>query len=299
MNTHIKNILLVLIALGIAVALLKYHVQTPAAKPVSVISYACVGTKTMTASYYAGAEKPSTDPKQAPTPGGSVALTLSDGRSMTLAQTLSADGLRFASPDGAFVFWSKGNIVLVLEDNQEKSYAGCIALAPSSAEQNFSRGYANSTAGFSLRFPEGYTVDETYQYQALGPGKAIRGVRFVIPQAAASSTNLAPDTFLSIEELPKATSCTANTFLPQKTAAHQVTDGPWSYSVASSTTAAAGNRYDELVFALSGTNPCVAIRYFVHYASIDNYPAGTVHPFDATKLFAEFDAIRHTLVVAQ
>jgi hypothetical protein len=73
-------------------------------------------------------------------------------------------------------------------------------------------------------------------------------------------------------------------------------DGEMLYSVASSTGAAAGNRYDETVYALPGTNPCIAVRYFIHYGVIENYPAGTVRAFDEAALRSEFDAIRRTLI---
>jgi hypothetical protein len=69
--------------------------------------------------------------------------------------------------------------------------------------------------------------------------------------------------------------------------------------VASTTGAAAGNRYEETVYAIPGTNPCVAVRYFVHYGVIENYPPGTVRQFDKQALLDQFDRIRRTLVVNQ
>ncbi|MDE2078863.1 MAG: MliC family protein [Patescibacteria group bacterium] len=60
-----------------------------------------------------------------PTPGGSVAITLSDGRAMTLPQTISADGARYANADESFIFWSKGNGAFVMEGNAT-TYANCV-----------------------------------------------------------------------------------------------------------------------------------------------------------------------------
>ena len=68
-----------------------------------------------------------------------------------------------------------------------------------------------------------------------------------------------------------------------------------TYSVASSTGAAAGNRYEETVYALPGTNHCIAVRYFIHYGVIENYPVGLVREFDKKSLLKEFDTIRRTL----
>lgn len=72
--------------------------------------YHCDGGRTIDANYYAGV----------------VALRLSDGRALTLAQTISASGARYADPEETFVFWSKGDGALVLENGVEKGYRGCV-----------------------------------------------------------------------------------------------------------------------------------------------------------------------------
>lgn len=55
----------------------------------------------------------------------SVELTLSDGRHLTLPQTRSASGARYANPDESFVFWNKGNTAFVQEDGIT-TYTGCV-----------------------------------------------------------------------------------------------------------------------------------------------------------------------------
>ncbi|MHB8660777.1 MAG: hypothetical protein ACYC75_02465 [Minisyncoccota bacterium] len=159
--------------------------------------------------------------------------------------------------------------------------------------------YENRTEGFSIRYPTGFTVDDTYLYQELGPGKDISGVKFTIPSSIATGTNLNTDSYLSVETIPQAKACAADLFLDQGAVARAVMEGTTNYSVASSTGAAAGNRYEETVYALPGTNPCVAVRYFIHYGVLDNYPPGTVRAFDRDALLAQFDAIRRTLIVSQ
>jgi hypothetical protein len=160
--------------------------------------------------------------------------------------------------------------------------------------------YSNGTDGFSIRLPAGYTNDESYRYQELGPGKSISGVKFTISTSTAVGTNLGSDSYISVEEIPNVQNCSANLFLDQQhLATNTITDNGTTYSVASSTGAGAGNRYEETVYALPGTNPCAAVRYFIHYGMIDNYPAGTVQEFDQQELLATFDAIRRTLVIAQ
>lgn len=158
--------------------------------------------------------------------------------------------------------------------------------------------YTNAAMHFSIILPQGYAIDESYHYQLMGPGKDISGVKFTISPSVATSTNLAADTYMSVEEIPGALTCSAELFLDQATA-QVITDGNRKYSVASSTGAGAGNRYEETVYALPDTNPCIAVRYFIHYGVIDNYPPGSVHEFDRTALLANFDTIRRTLSITK
>jgi membrane-bound inhibitor of C-type lysozyme len=299
MNTRAKIIVLAIVIVLLALAILRAFSSTSVPKLVATVSYMCNAGKTIDAGFYEGPPVPSTSPEGPPTPGGRAALTLSDGRNLTLAQTISADGVRYATADESFVFWDKGNGALVLENNKEKSYIGCIKVAPQPAGLTLAQVYANSGDGFSVRLPSGYTSDASYRYQELGPGKDIAGVKFTIPARIATNTNLAADTYVSVEEIPKSTNCSANLFLEGGASAHTVVEGDTTYSVASTTGAGAGNRYEETVFALPGTNPCMAVRYFIHYGVFENYPVGAIQEFDDQALQGEFDAIRRTLVIVQ
>ena len=54
----------------------------------------------------------------------SVQLALSDGRQITLPQTISGSGARYANADESFVFWNKGNTAFITE-NGSNTYDGC------------------------------------------------------------------------------------------------------------------------------------------------------------------------------
>ena len=56
----------------------------------------------------------------------SVKLTLSDGRELTLPQTLSGSGARYANDNESVVFWNKGDTAFI-EENGKTTYSGCIA----------------------------------------------------------------------------------------------------------------------------------------------------------------------------
>lgn len=269
-----------------------------APQPLATVTFACDAGKSISAAFYEGSSTPAAAEGQPPTPGGSVALALSDGRQLTLAQTISASGIRYANADESFIFWGKGNTAFVQEGSaQQQTFSGCIMLSPDPSGI-LTQAYATSTAGFSLRFPQGYTVDPGYSYQAMGPGKSIAGVKFTIPAAAAQGTNLSTDTYLSVEWRPSDTACLASSFVDGGKAS-TFSDSGVTYSVATTSDAAAGNRYDEAVFSIPGSSPCTAVRYFVHYGAIGNYPEGQVSEFDRAKLVNQFDLIRRSLVLGR
>ena len=299
MKKYIKVISIIAIVVIVSwIMLYNYHGKghiAIAPEPTATVSYACDADKTISAVYYDGPTTPPAGPNMPPTPGGSVKLVLSDGRSMTLAQTISADGTRYANPDESFVFWGKGNSAIVLENNVAKTYTGCVLVKPDTG--GLTQIYQNGTNLISLRYPAGFTVDENYKYQEMGPGKDIYGTKFTIPTSMSEGTNLSSDSYISIETLPKTMACDASLFNYDKVTPKEVTDNDTTYSMASTGGAGAGNRYNETIYAIPGSNPCIAIRYFVHYGVFENYPAGSIKEFDNQALMNQFDTIRRTLVI--
>jgi len=150
-------------------------------------------------------------------------------------------------------------------------------------------------AKLAIAYPPHWTVNAAYKYDALGPGKAIAGVSFTISADRAAGTNLAGDTRLSVEHL--AGPCQAGRFLDSPQNQHMETNGNRTYSVATSSEGAAGNLYDETVYALPGTSPCMAIRYFIHSTNIGNYDPGTVKEFDKNALVKTFGRMRRSLAL--
>jgi hypothetical protein len=154
--------------------------------------------------------------------------------------------------------------------------------------------YATST--FSISYPTDFTADTSYAYQGV-PNKPIPGVKFVIPATMATGTNLSADSGVSVESLPRAKACTGDIYIYQNVKAHDETIGSTVWSVASTSDAGAGNFYEEQVYALKGSSPCTAVRYFIHSTNIANYPPNTVTEFDRAALLQKFDSIRDSLQV--
>jgi len=250
--------------------------------PTSAGTYVCDDGRTIAATFYTAAS------------GGRVSLILSDGRTLVLPQTVAASGARYAK-DETFVFWNKGNTAFIEEGvDHKQTYAGCVT-ADTSIEQGWNT-FASSTLGVSVRYPEGYTA-KPYTYD-IGQKKSY-GVKFTVPKGYSEGNNLSSDTGVSIETLP-VSSCSAAVFLPKMLNRKEllITDKGVDYVVATSTDAAAGNRYEELVYALRGSNPCVVVRYFIHFGNIQNYDS-EVQEFDRAALVQEFDQIRQSLMLGQ
>jgi membrane-bound inhibitor of C-type lysozyme len=120
-------IVLVLLVLIAGAVLWEKKGATPS-QPIAILSYTCDDGKSIEATLYEGESKPAAGPDMPPTPGGSAQIVLSDGREMTLAQTLSADGVRYATTDESLVFWTKGNGAFVTEGDTQ-TYANCTQVA--------------------------------------------------------------------------------------------------------------------------------------------------------------------------
>ena len=144
-------------------------------------------------------------------------------------------------------------------------------------------------------------MDDSYIYDQVNPKKPISGVKFTIPGSMATGTNLSSDTYLSVEWLPRAKKCTGDIYLAANVRPSSEVFASTTYSVATSSGVAAGNIYEESVYALPDSSPCIAVRYFIHSGNIANYPAagepGAVREFDRAALLSAFDTIRASLML--
>lgn len=263
----------------------KMYGQGPSEVPINIATFSCAQGKTIGAVFY----------------NTKVDLTLSDGRKLSLPQAISASGARYANADESLVFWNKGNTAFISEGKVEpqlETYANCVTGEDSnnSTTTTETSTYAYPPLGFSIKYPKTYALNESYMYQGLGE-EGIPGIKVTVPSSVSEATNLSSDSGVSVEYLPNVENCSASLFLYDQPQALTVQDGGVSYSVAESADAAAGNRYDEKVYAIAGANPCIAVRYFIHYTELANYPAGTKKAFEKEQLLSEFDQIRRSLTL--
>ncbi|HMN86425.1 MAG TPA: MliC family protein [Bauldia sp.] len=95
-------------AFALAAALLAAAAPALADETIATVKYGCADGRTIEAVYH----------KE------SVDLVLSDGRKLSLPQTMSGSGIRYANADESIVFWSKGPTAFVEEGNAT-TYADC------------------------------------------------------------------------------------------------------------------------------------------------------------------------------
>ncbi len=270
---------------------------------VAKVTYACSGKKIIAAEYFQDKSIPKpVVAGEPPVPTGKVQLSFVSGEEMTLSQTLSADGMRYANKDESFVFWGKGNGAIVLENGSEKNYKGCVQIFSQANGIVFPQIYAEKKGNFSLRLPFGYVAQPQYNYALPTDNveKNVSAIKFSIPEELAKGTNLSGDSYLSVESIKMASatsSCVASLFSDFPVKNVDVIEDGMTYSLATSSDAGAGNRYDESIYAFPGGNSCVAIRYFIHYMAFENYPEGMVKRFDESSLLKTFDQIRSTFIL--
>jgi len=83
-----------------------------AQNPIAVATFKCAKGKSIDATFYPD----------------DVGLKLSDGRAMTLPQTISGSGARYANEDESFVFWNKGDTAFVTEGTDDKmTFKDCVS----------------------------------------------------------------------------------------------------------------------------------------------------------------------------
>lgn len=93
--------------------------------PVATVHYSCAQGKSVAAEYFEGPTRRAPDGQ--PIPGGRVTLTLGDGKKLSLPQTLSGSGIRYANESESFVFWSKGDTAFIEEGpSRTVTYADCV-----------------------------------------------------------------------------------------------------------------------------------------------------------------------------
>jgi len=197
-----------------------------------------------------------------------------------------------------FVLFSLGLFVLVASSVLFSGKKPLVAIAAGEVHSatTTEQTYLSSDLQYMITYPSDFTVNSLYSYKPTGPEQAISGVSFTIPS---SGTNLAPNSFLSVESLGTK-DCSIDAFFGNvtPTSTQSIVDKGTAYTVAESSWGKR-NHYEEYVYLLRDTHPCIAVRYFLHYTDMSIYTPGTVQEFNHDEVIAQLDTIRESLTLNQ
>ncbi len=157
--------------------------------------------------------------------------------------------------------------------------------------------YADFNLGLSVRYPSDFVVNERYYYSGMGLDNQIQGVSFSVPESKLKGTNLLQGTKASVEVIPNMPTCNVRLFLSDPTNIRSFLEDDVLYSSALKKTNDRHNEYEELVYAITGSSPCVAIRYLIKTAPVTSYNAASVSLYNRKDLLSAFDTMRRSLVV--
>jgi hypothetical protein len=145
-----------------------------------------------------------------------------------------------------------------------------------------------SPLGFEVQYPPAFEIDESHS----------DGVAFAIPASMADRTNLFEDSLVSIERAP-GKDCSSKRFLEHPTNTEDTVIGDRHFSFGEASDAAAGNVFDEYVYALPSPagDACFAVRLFLHWTRIESYDPATVKQFDRQELIKIARDMAGTLVI--
>lgn len=264
--------------------------STSTANTVATVNYFCA-SGTMSAAYAST----------------SVNLAISDGRTMTLGQTMSGSGIRYESATGTtpdVVFQSEGNNALLTENNKI-TYNDCVAgtVAPSTAGMQT---YTDGSNLFSFTYPKQFVLsggDQGYT-QNWRSGTTSTGMEFTVvtvPQSLQPKTNFdgAVFTFGTSADPDAVKGClTDGNGNPVKGVTSTINGV--AFTKLTYGDAGAGNLYDITSYRTVHNGQCYAAEYVVHSSQLGNYPASAgISAFNSSTIHGTLDSIAHSLIFLQ
>jgi membrane-bound inhibitor of C-type lysozyme len=266
---------------------------TSTAMAQSVVNYLC-DKGTINATYFIPADTTAT---------GTVALVLSDGRSLTLPQTISGSGIRYETGAGTaqdIVFSSEGDNAFLTE-NGSITYNNCVANSSSASSTNSSgtQSFTDQGKTFTFVYPSlfkisgggvGYSMD--WMVNATTSGMLL--VKATLPNSFEPKTNFADAT------LTVGTSADPTALVECMTYADggngvqksKVTINGVTYEKFVTSDAGAGNFYQTTSYRTLRNSQCYAIEYTIHSSNIDNYPPSAgIKAFDQAKVQSALESI--------
>lgn len=253
---------------------------TPAPVVTATASYSCDNTSSIDASY--------TDK--------SVSLKLSDGRTFTLPQIVSASGTQYQQDNVLFV--SKGDQAFLQEDGKT-TYDNCIADSTAGSVVNGMKTFTDQGKTFTFTYPQDFNLSGGgigYTENWKVDTDNTLGMILATLQSPANfqpNTNFGDAKFtVGTSSDPKAVKGCLLDNSGQGVKKSAVTIDGLKYTKYVSVDAGAGNRYETDSYRTVYNGQCYTIEYTIHYAVLENFdPSSGIKAFDQVKVHSVLDGI--------
>jgi membrane-bound inhibitor of C-type lysozyme len=245
-------------------------------------TFMCDGGKSITATYATS----------------SVALSLSDGRTLELPQAISGSGFRYENSD-PITFIGKGDDAY-LEEKGTQTYMNCVVnTAADGTTASSTNTYTFKDGGHTLSFeyPKdvivsggGIGYSTAWQNQAVTSGLVLATAE--LPRTFQPNTNFGEAKFSigTSADTGAVSSCYSNHGLGG-TSVKTVINGV-NYTKLMFTDVGAGNIYDTTSYRTVRNSQCYTIEYTIHSSNIANYdPSQGITQFDTAAVKAKLESI--------
>jgi membrane-bound inhibitor of C-type lysozyme len=264
---------------------------TSTASTQNIVSYSCDSNASIRATFEIPTQTTAT---------GSVTLALSDGRNVTLPQTMSGSGIRYetgAHTPQDIVFSSEGDNAFLTE-NEKTTYNNCIAGTSTSSAAG-TQIFTDQGKTFSFSYPSvfsisgggvGYSTD--WMVNATTSGLLL--VKATLPNSFEPTTNFAGATVtVGTSADPTAISeCLTYAAGGNGVKKSSVTINGITYTKFVTSDAGAGNLYQTTSYRVVRNSQCYVVEYTIHSSNIGNYsPDQGIKAFDQSKVQNALEAI--------
>jgi membrane-bound inhibitor of C-type lysozyme len=223
-----------------------------------------------------------------------VVLALSDGRHLTLPQTMSGSGTRYAQ--GLIVFSGKGSSA-TLTENSKATYENCISGSDVSGDATTST-FTDTGKTFSFSHPIVFAVtggDGSYSQDWATDSMhlGLMLARVVIPQTFMPKTNFGDARFV-VGTSADATAVKECLAPPQGNGVKstKVTINGVAFQKLVFAGAGAGNFYDTTSYRTLRNGQCYSVEYTIHSGNIGNYsPDQGIKAFNDAKIRSVLESI--------
>ncbi len=224
----------------------------------------------------------------------SALLALSDGRTLDLPQSASADGARYANDTVSFV--TKGAQAF-LQENGDTTFSNC--LTGTMNEVSGIKSFTDRSNTFSFSYPSNFILaggDIGYTARWKANTDDTLGMMLATvqtPKDYMPNTNFGEATFsvgTSSDEKAVKECLVDSSGLGAKKSTVAINSVPYTKLV--TTDAGASNRYQTTSYRAVQNGQCYAIEYTVHYAVLEAYPVSSgIKSFDSKKITAALEGI--------